>query len=321
MMRSISIVIPVFCEENNIQKLYEQLEEVTKDIQDYNWEYIFVNDGSPDGSFTELQKLARLDKKVKILNLSRNFGKEIALSAGVEAASGGAVITMDADLQHPPELIPDMIKKWEEGIDIIATLRKTIEKQPLLRKVSSRLFYWIMRKISIVEMASQSTDFRLIDRKVVDIFKTISEKSRIYRGIIDWMGFKKEYLEFDANARMEGNPGYSYKKLFTLAINSITSYSLFPLKIAGFLGIIITLFCGILLLIMFPTRFLFKSEYFSPLSVVVVSNTFLIGIVLICLGLIALYIGNIHNEVVNRPLYIVRDRLNFDKKVQKENRN
>jgi len=320
-MRLISIVIPVFCEENNIQKLYEQLEEVTKDIQDYNWEYIFVNDGSPDGSFTELQKLARLDKKVKILNLSRNFGKEIALSAGVEAASGGAVITIDADLQHPPELISDMIKKWEGGIDIVATLRKTIEKQPLLRKVSSRLFYWIMRKISTVEMASQSTDFRLIDRKVVDIFKTISEKSRIYRGIIDWMGFKKEYLKFDANARMEGNPGYSYKKLFTLAINSITSYSLFPLKIAGFLGIIITLFCGILLLIMFPTRFLFKSEYFSPLSVVVVSNTFLIGIVLICLGLIALYIGNIHNEVVNRPLYIVRDRLNFDKKVQKENRN
>lgn len=321
MMRLISIVIPVFCEEKNIQRLYEQLERVTKVMQGYTWEYIFVNDGSPDGSFTELQKLAALDKKVKISNLSRNFGKEIALSAGVDAASGCAVITMDADLQHPPELIPDMIKKWEEGIDIVATLRKATEKQSFLRKVSSWLFYWIMRKISTVEMASQSTDFRLIDKKVVDIFKTISEKSRIYRGIIDWMGFKKEYLEFDANARMEGNPGYSYKKLFTLAINSITSYSLFPLKIAGFLGIIITLFCGILLLIMFPTRFLFKSEYFSPLSVVVVSNTFLIGIVLICLGLIALYIGNIHNEVVNRPLYIVRDRLNLDKKVQKENRN
>ena len=320
-MQLISIVIPVLCEENNIQNLYKQLEKVTKDMQRYNWEYIFVDDGSTDGSFDELQKLADADKKVKVLNFSRNFGKEIALSAGVEAALGSAVITMDADLQHPPELIPDMIKKWEEGIDVVATLRKRIERQSFLRKVSSRLFYWMMKKISTVEMVSQSTDFRLIDRKVVDIFRTIGEKSRMYRGIIDWMGFKKEYLEFDADARVEGNPGYSYKKLFTLAINSITSYSLFPLKIAGFLGIIITFFSGILLLIIFPTRFLFHSPYFSPLSIVAVSNTFLIGIVLICLGLIALYIGNIHKEVANRPLYIVRDRLNFDREPQKENGN
>lgn len=311
-MRLISVVIPIFCEGKNIQRLYEQLEKVAKGMQDYNWEYIFVNDGSSDDSYEELKKLTTIDEKVKVLNFSRNFGKEIALSAGIEAASGCAVITIDADLQHPPGLIPDMIKKWEDGIDIVATLRKKIDKQPLVRKFSSWLFYWIMKKISAVGMVAQTTDFRLIDRKVVDIFKKLTEKSRMYRGIIDWTGFKKEYVEFDANARTEGNPGYSYKKLFTLAINSITSFSLFPLKIAGFLGIIITFFSGILLLIMFPTYFLIKSPYFSPLSIVAVANTFLIGIVLICLGLIALYIGNIHNEVINRPLYIIRERLNFD---------
>jgi len=312
MMRLISIVIPVFCEEKNIQNLYKQLENVTKDMQHYNWEYIFVDDGSVDGSFEELQKLAVVDKKVKVLDFSKNFGKEIALSAGVEAASGSAVITIDADLQHPPQLIPDMIKKWEAGADMVAGIRKITEEQSFLRKVSSKLFYWIMKRISIVEMPKRSTDFRLMDRKLADIFRTISEKSRMYRGIIDWMGFQKEYIEFDANARTKGNPGYSYKKLFTLAINSITAYSLFPLKIAGYLGTIITLFSVLLLLIMLPTRFLFGSACFSPLSIIVVSNTLLIGVVLICLGFIALYIGNIHTEVVNRPLYIVRTRINFD---------
>lgn len=311
-MQLISIVIPVFCEERNIQNLYKQLEKVTKDMQRYNWEYIFVDDGSTDGSFEELQKLADADKKVKVLNFSRNFGKEIALSAGVEAALGSAVITIDADLQHPVELIPDMIKKWEAGADIVAGIRRKVEEESFLRKVSSKLFYWIMRRISIVEMPARSTDFRLMDRKLADIFRTITEKSRMYRGIIDWMGFQKEYIEFDANARLEGNPGYSYKKLFTLAINSITAYSLFPLKIAGYLGTIITLFSVLLLLIMLPTRFLFGSAYFSPTLIIVVSNTLLIGIVLICLGFIALYIGNIHTEVVDRPLYIVRTRINFD---------
>lgn len=311
-MKLISVVIPVFCEEKNIPSFYERLENIIKDINGYIWEYIFVDDGSSDSSYAELQKLADKDKKVKVLRFSRNFGKEIALSAGIEAASGDAVITIDADLQHPPELIPDMIKKWEGGVDIVATIRKKTEKQPLIRRIGSILFYWLMNKISQVEMVSQTTDFRLLDRKVVDVFKTIKEKSRMYRGIIDWMGFKKEYIEFNADARMEGVSCYSYRKLFALAINSITSFSLFPLKIAGITGVVITFFSGILLLVMFPTKFLFKSQYFSSLSIVVVINTFLIGIVLICLGFIALYIGSIHNEVVNRPLYIVKDRLNFE---------
>ena len=238
----ISIVIPVFCEEQNVLKFYNRLEQITREMRNYTWEYIFVNDGSADGSYLELKKIAAKDKKTKVLDLSRNFGKEIALSAGIEAASGSAVITIDCDLQHPPELIPLMIKKWEEGVEVVATIRKKIENQPLTRLIGSKLFYLLMSKISEVEMISQTTDFRLIDKKVADIFKTISEKSRMYRGIIDWMGFKKEYVEFDADARAEGVSGYSYRKLLNLAINSITSFSLFPLKIAGIIGVIITFF-------------------------------------------------------------------------------
>lgn len=292
--------------------LYGRLENVSKLLNGYEWEYIFINDGSTDRSYEELQKLAASDRKVKVLNFSRNFGKEVALSAGVQAASGSAIITLDGDLQHPPELIPTMVKAWEGGVEVVATLRKANGKQPLMRRIGSALFYWMMNKISHLEMVSQTTDFRLIDRKAADIFKTITEKSRMYRGIIDWMGFKKEYIEFNAGSRMNGKPAYSYRKLFQLAINSITSFSLFPLRIAGGLGILITALSSILLFIMFPTRFLFNSPFFSPLSFVVVSNTLLIGIVLICLGLIALYIGHIRDEVINRPLYIVKDKLNFD---------
>lgn len=311
-MKIISIVVPVFCEGSNIRRFYERLNEVTGTLSSHAWEYIFVNDGSTDNSYAELQNLAGADKKVKVLNFSRNFGKEVALSAGVEAASGDAVITIDADLQHPPELIPAMIEKWGKGVDVVVAIRKNTEKQPLMRKIGSRVFYWLMGKISDVDLVSQATDFRLIDRKIANIFKVITERSRMYRGIIDWIGFKKEYIEFNADARMEGKPVYSYRKLINLALNSMTSFSLFPLRIAGYFGIFITLISGMLLLIMFPTHFIFKSQYFSSLSIVVVSNTFLIGIVLIALGLIALYIGNIHNEVINRPLYIIKDRLNFD---------
>ncbi|MBL7050372.1 MAG: glycosyltransferase family 2 protein, partial [Nitrospira sp.] len=296
----ISIVIPVYCEESNIKNLYAQLEAVTTMLVQYDWEYIFVNDGSPDNSYAVLKSLADDDPKVKVLSLSRNFGKENALSAGVMSTESDAVITIDADLQHPPELIPEMIKKWEKDIDIVVTIRKSIS-QPLYRKLGGKLFYMAMNKISHIKMIPRSTDFRLIDKKVVDVFKTMSEKSRIYRGLIDWLGFSKDYVEFSASSRESGTSGFSYKSLLQLTISSITSFSALPLKVAGIIGLIITFSSGILLLFMFPMRFLMESEYFSPLSLVVVINTFLTGIMLICLGLIALYIENIHNEVMNRP--------------------
>ena len=316
--QNISIIIPVFNESLVLNKFYNRLIKITNKLTKYNWEFIYVNDGSSDNSLIVLRELARLNKKNKVIDLSRNFGKEIALSAGVhEIENTNAVICLDADLQHPPELIPKLLKAWDQGSEIVATIRTSIEKQPFLKRIGSLLFYWLMSKISGVEMKTQTTDFRLYDQKVIQVFRNVTERQRMFRGIMDWMGFKKTYIQFKANARQEGEAGYSYLKLWHLAINSITSFSLWPLRITGRIGVLITLSSGGFLLWMLANYFLVNKALYSPLAFVVVVNTFLIGLVLISIGLVALYIGNIHTEVINRPLYIVRERFNFSNSSKK----
>jgi dolichol-phosphate mannosyltransferase len=314
-LKKISIVVPVYREADNLEFLYERLETVTAKLSQYKWEYILVNDGSPDNSLDVLRHLSQRDSKLKVLDLSRNFGKEIALTAGVhEAKNADAVICMDADLQHPPEIIPKLVQEWRSGAEIVATIRTSIEKQPLLRRIGSHVYYWLMNQISGLEMVSQTTDFRLYDKKVVLAFCQTTERERMFRGIMDWLGFRKVYVEFSADARNDGAAGYSYAKLYSLAINSITSFSLWPLRLTGYLGLVITAFSGLLLLWMLGSYILRSHVEYTPLAIVVVANTFLIGIVLVAIGLVALYIGTIHTEVVNRPLYIIRDRLNFREK-------
>ncbi len=307
----ISIVVPVYCEKENILALFRRLESVTEQISEMKWDYIFVNDGSPDNSIEVLRKLAATDPRVKVIDLSRNFGKEIALTAGVHSVQSDAVICMDADLQHPPELIPRLVAEWRKGAEVVATVRVSIDKQPLLRRIGSYGYYWVMNKISQIEMVSQTTDFRLLDKKVIEAFQKVTERQRMFRGIIDWMGFKTVYVKFHAGAREEGLPGYSYKKLWTLAINSITAFSLWPLRLTGYLGVLITLSSGLLLVWMLGNYLLKSVVVYTPIAIVVVANTLLIGIVLMAIGLVALYIGTIHTEVVNRPLYIIREKLNF----------
>lgn len=308
----VAIIIPVYRESANLRLLYDRLEAVTQSLSQYTWEYVLVNDGSPDASLEVLHSLASEDPKFKVVDLSRNFGKEIALSAGVhEAEDVDIVICMDADLQHPPELIPKLLAEWEGGAEVVVTIRTDIEKQPLLRRVGSHLFYWLMSNISGLDMRPQTTDFRLYDKKVIKAFKHATERERLFRGIMDWMGFRKAYVEFKAPARNAGEAGYSYIKLWRLAINSITSFSLWPLKLAGYLGGLITVLSGGLLLWMIANYLIHSRWDYTPLAIVVVANTFLIGIVLMAIGLVALYVGNIHTEVINRPLYIVRERLNF----------
>jgi len=308
----ISIVVPIYCEEKNISALYLRLEQVTGLLPDFEWEYIFVNDGSPDHSIFALKQLANTDAKVKIIDLSKNFGKEIALTAGVHAVNGDAAICMDADLQHPPELIPQLIDEWRKGSEVVATIRMGMDKQPLFRRLGSHAYYWLMKQISGLDMVSQTTDFRLLDKKVIAVFRDVTERERMFRGIIDWMGFKKSYVEFHASERAGGSPTYSYSKLWQLAIRSITAFSLWPLRLTGYLGLFITSISGLLMTWMLANYLLGNRPAYTPLAIVVVANTFLIGIVLISIGLVALYIATIHTEVVNRPLYIVRERLNFN---------
>jgi glycosyltransferase involved in cell wall biosynthesis len=311
----IAIVIPVYQEANNLERLYERLEKVTGALQFFTWEYLLVNDGSLDHSLEILRQIAKRDAKVKVIDLSRNFGKEIALTAGVHNSHvADAVICMDADLQHPPELIPKLVDEWQKGIEIVATIRTSIDKQQLLRRIGSHIYYWLMGKISGIDMVSQTTDFRLYDKKVIAAFSQATERERMFRGIMDWLGFRKTYVEFSAAARSGGVSVYSYTKLYRLAINSITSFSQWPLRLAGYLGVFIMSSSGLLLIWMLGSYVLDSRIAFSPIAIFVVANTFLIGIVLIAIGLVALYIGVIHTEVVNRPLYIVRERLNFEEK-------
>lgn len=312
--KKISILVPVYNEEKNIENLIEKLNEVIADILSYEFEYIFVDDGSKDNSVVILEDISKKDKKIKVIELSRNFGKEIALTSGLHHINSDALIIMDADLQHPPELIPQFIQEWENGFEIVATKRLEIQNRSLGKRLGSSLFYRIMNFISETRMEPGTTDYRLIDKKVIDILKSFTERNRMVRGLIDWMGFKKTFINFKAPDRVEGIAGYGYRKLFKLAVDSLTSFSLFPLRLAGYLGLFITTISGLLLLYMTITGYLLKITVFTPLALVVVANTLLMGIVLMSLGLVALYIGNIHVEVVNRPLFIIRTKINFDSK-------
>ncbi|CAM3472022.1 glycosyltransferase family 2 protein [Paracidovorax anthurii] len=312
MMKKIAIVVPVYCEEKNIRNLHRRIVGALEKVQDISVEYIFVNDGSSDRSMEVLRSLAQEHGNIKVIDFSRNFGKEVALTAGVHSSDADAVVCMDADLQHPPELIPTLIETWRgSGADVVATIRTGIDKQPLLRRLGSHGYYWLMSKISGLDMVSQTTDFRLFDRKVVEAFRSVTDQQPMFRGIMDWMGFRKVYVEFHAGAREAGVPGYSYARLLKMAISSITSFSLFPLRLIGYIGVFITLLSGGLLFWMLMSYFLMVQQMYTPLAIVVVANTFFIGLVLMAMGLMSLYIGAIHTEAINRPVYIIRERLNF----------
>jgi glycosyltransferase involved in cell wall biosynthesis len=307
----ISMIIPMMNEEENVKDIYVRLKDVFKGMKGYTYEFIYVDDGSKDASVMNVQELEENDPSVRLLRLARNFGKEIATSAGLHASNGVAAIMIDADLQHPPNLIPDFIQKWEQGFDVVIG-KQMLDKSyaSYLKRATSRWFYRIMNSISSVELTPHATDFRLLDRSVINEFNRFTERNRITRGLIDWLGFNRCYIEFIPDKRIHGLPSYTYKGLINLATNSIISLSLFPLKLAGYLGVIIMLVSGPLgLVVLFNKLFMNDSFNFSGPASLAILILFLIGIVLVCLGLIALYIANIHGEVVNRPLYVEKRRL------------
>lgn len=309
---SVTIVVPVYQESCSLRSFYVRLNAVVKKFDNIKWRFIFVNDGSTDDSLSILRELAALDGRISVVDFSRNFGKEIALTAGVfEAGESDAVISLDADLQHPPEIIPKLIEAWMNGSDVVVTVRKSFLGQPLLKKIGSRVFHWLINKTSDVRMVPNSTDFRMYDKKVIDAFKSATEQDRIFRGIIDWLGFKSFYVEFDAPEREGGSSSFSYRAMLRLAINGLTSFSLWPLKLVSYLGFLTAGLSGFLLLWMLISNAAERGVAYTPLAMVVVANTFLSGIVLVSIGLVAHYIGRIHTQVIGRPLYVIRERINF----------
>lgn len=302
----ISIVIPVYNEAKGIKALVHRLNEVFVKLPKYQFEVVLVNDGSKDESLALLKEVSSQDQYFYV-DLSRNFGKEIALSAGVRYAKGQAVITMDSDLQHPPEYIAGFISLWEKGFEVVTSVRETTAKKSLFRRFGAKIFYSIITRTSDVQMVSNTTDFRLMDRKVVDYFLKVGEKQRMFRGVVDWLGFKTAWLPFKAAKREFGDATYSYSKLFGLAVDSIVSFSSAPLRAVVFLGAGICFVSSLLLLWMLFSYYLDPRFYYTPLAMFVVGNTLLTGIVLLALGVIALYVGKIYGEVLQRPLFVVRE--------------
>ena len=312
MKELISVVVPVYNEERGIFEFLEKnLLPVVKSINGYRKEIVLVDDGSSDNTLKVLQKCARDNKMVKVIALSRNFGKEAALSAGIFYAKGDAVITIDADGQQPPKLIPEFIKKWEEGAEIVTGVRNHYTKHGLVQKLGSKLFYKLLRLMGNKTTVAGSTDYRLIDRMVMDEFNKLSEHNRITRGLIDWLGFNQEYIYYTYGKRMAGKPSYSFKKLFNLAIDSFISMSTTPLVIFGYIGVVITIFSFVLgMFIIIQQHILgdpmgLKWNGAVQLSVFV---TFLVGLVLISQAITALYISHIHAESQGRPLFIINKR-------------
>lgn len=323
MKKIVSIIIPAFNERENIAPICSKVGEIFAGLPEYSPEIIFVDDGSSDGSNEIFKRIASSEGRVKILQFSRNFGKEIAISAGLAEASGDAAIVMDADFEHPPELIPEFLEVWKSGAEVVEGVRKKTAGGNFFRNFFSGIFCRIMNAIGDTKMILGSTDFRLLDKKVIQEFNKFTERNRISRGLIDWLGFEKKYVEFDAPKRRNGRSRYSKIKLFRLAVLSFVSHSLFPLQFAGYLGAVITFLSGALGIFIIVEKFILgdplKLNFSGPASLAVL-NVFLVGLVLVCLGLISLYVGNIHGEVVNRPMYVLKKKINFDSENGSEKR-
>ena len=311
----ITIIVPAYNEEDNLPTFLDETKKVTNNLEGYVWEFIFIDDGSNDSTWAVIAEMSIVHKNIRGLRLSRNFGKELALTAGILESTEelDAAILMDADLQHPPSAITQLIQQWEQGFQVVTAQRKSI-KYSMWRKIGSTFFYFMLNHFSKLNIQEKATDFRLLDKQVLNALKAFPERNRFFRGIVDWVGFKKTSITFDSPNRIEGKSAFSFQSLSSLAINSFTSFSLMPLRFTGYLGLAVTTITSLLFIYMIITHLILKISIFTKLAYFVVFNTLLFGIVLAALGLIALYIGNIHTEVTGRPLYIVQDRVGFLKK-------
>lgn len=304
MKRKIAIVIPSFNEEGNIEVMVNSLHSVLQELP-YKYELIFVDDGSNDKTLDILKKLSSTDEKLFFIELSRNFGHQNALKAGVDIAKANAVITMDGDMQHPPELIPQLIQKWEEGYDVVYTRREDNQKVSYFKKKTSKSFYNLMNYLSEVNFEPGTADFRLMDEKVVSVFADFSENELFIRGLVSWLGFKQFAIDYVPAERFSGKSKYTVKKMMRFAIQGITSFSTRPLHIAIFMGIGLSFFAFV-----FYVGYVLYSMYFGHIisgwASVISTIVFFGGLNLIVLGIIGMYIGKLFIQSKQRPNYLIR---------------
>ncbi len=301
----LSIVVPVYNEELNIEKLYERATTALAPTG-LSLEFVLVNDGSRDSSLRVLMAMAERYPNVKYINLSRNFGHQIAVMAGLDHTVGDKVVIIDADLQDPPEAILDMLAKMKEGFEVVYAKRRRREGESFMKLLTAKYFYRILAKITSISIPVDTGDFRIIDRKVVEVLKKMPEQHKFLRGQISWIGFRQSYIEYDRSVRAGGQTGYTYAKMIKFALDGITGFSDFPLKVATLSGFVVS---GISFLVGMYALYgkFFRQDTVSGWASIIVSVLFLGGIQLISIGIIGEYISRIGQNVRNRPLYIIAD--------------
>lgn len=310
-MKKVTILVPAYNEEEVLNKLYNRLINVIESIKDYEFELLFVNDGSKDNTLKIIKEYKEKDSRISYVSLSRNFGKETAMIAGLDYSKGNAVVIIDADLQDPPELIPKMIKYWENGYDDVYAKRKSRDGETWFKKWSSKAFYKILQGMTRIPIQKDTGDFRLLDRRCVEALKKLRETQRYTKGMFSWIGYNKKEILFDRNPRAAGQTKWNYIKLIDLAIEGITSFTTFPLRMSSLLGIGVSFLAFIYMIIIIVKTLVYgeKIQGYPSLMVVLL---FLGGVQLISIGVIGEYIGRIFNETKKRPLYFI-DEYNNEK--------
>jgi polyisoprenyl-phosphate glycosyltransferase len=300
-----SIIAPIYNEFENIPMLWERISQVMDSTGDA-WELILVDDGSSDGSTDQIRELAASDARVRPVIFARNFGHQIAVTAGLDYARGQAIVVIDADLQDPPEVILELAEKWKEGYEVVYAVRSEREGESWFKLFTASMFYRLIYRITDVKIPLDTGDFRLIDRKVVDVMNSMRERHRFLRGMSAWIGFKQVGVEYKRAARVAGVTKYPFKKMLRLALNAITGFSYFPLQVATYFGFTAA-GMAILAIPVVTIMRLVDSQFFEGQTTTLVSVLFLGGVQLISLGILGEYIGRIYDEVKGRPLYVVSE--------------
>lgn len=309
----LSVVIPLYNEHATVDALHRRLAGVLDGLELAAWEIVFVDDGSRDDTYAAVAALCVRDRRLKAIRFARNFGKEAAMAAGLQAAEGEVVVLMDGDLQHPPELIPEMLARWRRGAMMVTAVRCSRATDPWLRRRLTRAFYAFFSKVSEVELAEGGGDFRVFDRAVVDAINSLPERTRFMKGITSWVGFRQEVVEFEPAQRAGGVSGWSMLRLLRYAIDGLSAFSTLPLRVWSVVGLMLAGVSGLYGMVLIVRTILFGVDLPGYVSLMV-SGLFLSGIQLISLGVLGEYVGRIFTEVKGRPMFLVSERLGFERR-------
>lgn len=310
-----SVIIPLYNEELVINESYKRLKEVMDSVKE-NYEIMFVNDGSRDTTRDKVEKICEKDEKVKLINFSRNFGHQCAITAGMDLAAGDAIVVIDADLQDPPEVILEMIEKWKEGYEVVYAKRIKRQGESFLKKFTAKVFYRLLKSMTSVDIPVDTGDFRLIDRKVCDALISLPERNRYVRGLVSWVGYKQTFVKMTRQERFAGESKYPLKKMLKLAFDGITSFSYKPLVIAAYLGGL-TFLIGLILLMDVIIKNIVNHTSIFKFGLIIAINLLMFGLVLTSIGIMGQYIGRIFDESKARPNYIIASTINYNRSDKK----